>query len=398
MPERLRYLAYFVQHAALAAALRALPRPRGAPRTERLRAVFVSAYPPSHYGTVSRFTRWLPHLERAGIEAEVLTPATDEQWAAFETGDPAAVGRYYRATLANAWRNVRRARGADVVVLHRGIVPFSPWQRASFERRLTRLNPHLVYDFYDAIWLQRQDAHSGTSSRLARWLHPPDKVEEIISLSRVVTVSNEPLAEFARAHHTDVRIIPMLLETSDYDGIAAPGGSPPVLGWTGNRWQLPRLMSLAPALQELAQTREFVLRVVAAEKVEIAGVQVESLTHPWSPESEREDLAALDIGLLPLEDNAHDRGKSPLKLLQYSAARRPFVATPVGIDLELFKPGETFLPAANRDEWVAALARLIDDPQLRAGLGAAAREVVERNYSFAGWTPAFTDALRTASA
>lgn len=398
MRERLRYFVYFLQHAAVALAIRAVrPRSRRQPG-ERLRVVFISAYPPSHYGTVSRFTRWLPHLQRAGCDAEILTPASDAQWAGFETGDPAAVGRYYRATLANAWRNLRRARDADVVVLHRGVVPFSPWQRASFERQLARLNPNLVYDFYDAIWLQRQDAHSGTSSRLARWLHPPDKVEQIMTLARVVTVSNEALAEFARQHHGDVRVIPMLLETGDYAGIAPAAGTPPVLGWMGNRHQLPRLMSLAPALQRLAQRREFVVRVVAAQTVEMPGVRVDSLTHPWSQQSELDDLATLDIGLLPLEDNAHDRGKSPLKLLQYSAAGRPLVATPVGINLELFTPGETFLPATSEDEWVAALERLIDDAALRARLGAAARQVVERSYSFTSWTPAFSEALRTAAA
>jgi glycosyltransferase involved in cell wall biosynthesis len=398
--ERLRYFSYFLQHAAVAAMLTLVRRRRRRPARAdgRLRAVLISAYPPGHYGTVSRFTRWLPHLAAAGIDAEVLTPASDDEWAGFETGEPAAVSRYYRATLANAWRNLRRARDADVVVLHRGVLPFSPWQRPTFERRLARLNPHIVYDFYDAIWLQRQDAHAAAGSRLASWLHPPDKIERIMSLARVVTVSNEALGDFARAHHRDVRVIPMLLEPADYDGIPAPANPLPVLGWMGNRHQLPRLRSLAPALAELAATRDFVVRVVAAQEVEMPGVRVESLTHPWSPESERDDLGALDVGLLPLEDNEHDRGKSPLKLLQYSAARRPLVATPVGIDLELFKPGETFLPAAGREEWVAALARLVDDPTLRSRLGAAAREVVERNYSFASWTPAFTDALRTAAA
>ena len=396
--ERLQYLGFFLQHGALAMALRLVPRRRHRARGDgRLRVVFISAYPPSHYGTVSRISRWAPHLERAGFDVEILTPASDEQWAGFETGDPAAIGRYYRATLMNAWRNLRRARDADVVVLHRGVVPFSPWQRATFERQLARLNPHLVYDFYDAIWLQRQDAHAGTQSRLARWMHPPDKVEQIIRLARVVTVSNELLAEYARAQHPDVRLIPMLLETGDYDGIEPVGAAVPVLGWMGNRYQLPRLMSLAPALQELAKSHEFVLRVVAAERVEMPGVRVESLTHPWSPESERQDLAALDIGLLPLEDNEHDRGKSPLKLLQYSAAGLPLVATPVGIDLELFKPGETFLPARSEDEWVAALRRLIDDSGLRTRLGGSARTVVEQRYSFASWTPALTDALRSAA-
>jgi glycosyltransferase involved in cell wall biosynthesis len=363
----------------------------------RPRVALLSAYPPAHYGTVSRFTRWVPYIERAAWHADLLTPAGDSEWADFETGAPGAVGRYYRACLQAAWHNVRRARSADAVVLHRGLVPFSPWQRPSFERELARLNPRLVYDFYDAIWLQRQDASEGAGSALARWLHPADKVEEIIRMARVVTVSNEPLADFARGFHGDVRIIPMLLEASAYEPRVHAQRSPVVIGWMGNRHQIPRLLSLTRALQRLAASRDVLVRVVSPVTVEIPGVPVESLTHPWSEQSEIDDLSALDIGLLPLEDNEHDRGKSPLKLLQYSAAGLPLVATPVGMDVEHFRPGETFLAARTEDDWVEALTRLVDDHALRARLGTAARRVVVDRYSFESWSDPFMDALRSAA-
>jgi glycosyltransferase involved in cell wall biosynthesis len=398
--ERVRHLAYFCEHAALAAALRAVPRARR-PRPDigdrPLRVALLSAYPRSHYGTVARFTRWVPHLEQAGCEVELLTPSTDAEYAAFERGDPAAVGRYYRACVTNQWRNVRRAADADVAVLHRGLFPFSPWQRATFEQRLARLDARIVYDFYDAIWLQRQVASDQPASRLGQWLHPPDKVEQIIRLARVVTVSNESLAEFARQHHPDVRILPMLLEPAEYQPREHHARSPVVLGWMGNRHQIPRLLSLGPALRRLAETRDIVLRVVAPEPVDIPGVQVESSTHPWSPQSERQDLAALDVGLLPLEDSAHDRGKSPLKLLQYALAGLPVVATPVAIDERVLPAGECFLAANNEREWLESLTALVDDPALRARLGNSARAAVVANYSFESYTQQFMDALLTAA-
>lgn len=401
LPERLRYLGYFGQHAAFAAALRAVPfsgRARDKRAVDgRLSVGFLSAYPPSHYGTVSRFARWLPHLESEGIDATVLTPASDEEYAGFESGDPAATGSYIRACLAGTWRNIRRARAFDVVVLHRGLMPFSPWQRPTFERLLARANDRLVYDFYDAIWLQRHQAHTAADSSLARWLHPPDKIEQLMGLARVVTVSNETLAEFARPHHPDVRVIPMLLDPDEYEPRNPAERSPVVLGWMGNRHQIPRLRDIGEPLRQLAATREVLVRTVAPERIDLPGVPTESLTHPWSPESERSDLTDLDIGLLPLRDNPHDRGKSPLKLLQYAAAGLPIVASPVGIDLELFRPHEAFLPAQTEREWLEATTRLVDDPALRAQLGRTARDTVVRHYSFKSRAAAFADVLRTAA-
>jgi glycosyltransferase involved in cell wall biosynthesis len=398
LTERARYAVTFAEHAALAARLRFLRQPRLQPGIagRPLHVVLVSAYPPSHYGTVSRLTRWVPHLERLGCSVEVLTPSQDSVFAAFGRGDAAADRRYYHACIRNQWRNVRRAASADVVVLHRGLFPFSPWQRPTFERLLARANPHLVYDFYDPIWVQRQEA-STQQSRIGRWLHPPDKIEAIIRLARVVTVSNQHLAEFARRHHGDVRVLPMLLDARAYQPRSHEPRSPVVLGWLGNQYQIPKLLSLGSSLRRLAAARDIVLRVVTSQPVDIPGVPVDSQTHPWSPNRDRDDLAGLDVGLLPLDDTPHDRGKSPLKLLQYAAAGLGIVATPVAIDLSVFTPGECFLPATNEDEWLESMTRLVDNPDLRARLGSTARKAVLDHYSFDAHAETFLDALRTAA-
>jgi hypothetical protein len=167
--DRARYLVTDAEHAALAAALR-LPRRRVRPAPSpagRLRVAVLSAFPASHLGTISRFTRWVPHLAPLGCDLAILTPCSDQTFAAFGRGDSCADRRYYHECLVNLRDNLHRAAAADVVVLHRGLLPFSPWQRPTFERALARMNPRLVYDFYDAIWLQRQAA-SHQRSRVGR--------------------------------------------------------------------------------------------------------------------------------------------------------------------------------------------------------------------------------------
>jgi glycosyltransferase involved in cell wall biosynthesis len=398
--ERLRYLGTFLEHAALAAALRSLPVPAAAPDAPegRLRAIVLSPHPPSHLGTHVRFTRWVPHLERLGCDLEVLTPSTDAQFDAYKARAAGADTCYHHACMVNQWRNIRRAADADVVVLHRGLFPFSPWQRPTFERLLARLNPRLVYDFYDPIWVQRRGVSEITRSRLSAWMHPADKIEDLIRLARVVTASNESLADFARALHSDVRVVPMLLEPDDYEPRTHEERSPVVLGWLGAANNLPRLLSLAPALRRLAESRDVLVHVVSSVRVEIPGVPVKSFTHPWSPESERADLATLDIGLLPLDEaSVDDKGKSPFKLLQYLAAGLAVVATPMAIDFSVLSPGKCFLPARTEDDWVEAMTRLVDDAVLRARLGSAARQAVRDHYSFAGNARSFLDVLTTAA-
>lgn len=348
-----------------------------------LRVLFLSAYPPTHYGTVSRHSRWTPHLEKRGCVVTVLCPSTEEEFAGFGRGDVAADMRYLRAALRSRSRDLDQVDKHDVLVLHRALLPFSHWMRPTLERLMARLNPRVVYDFFDSIWVLRQKTHAASRSALARWLNPPDTVEEICRLARVVTVSSEYLAQVPRSIGADVRVVPMMLEPDEYRIKEHARSETVVLGWMGHRGNLRQLRTLEPALRRVARERRILLRVVAPDAIHMEGVPLACSSHPWSPETERRDLLSFDIGLLPLVDDEQTRGKSPLKLLQYSAAGLPIVASPVAIDQRVFVDGEAILFATNEDEWVAALLRLVDDVALRSRLGAAARRALEANYSFA---------------
>jgi len=104
---------------------------------------------------------------------------------------------------------------------------------------------------------------------------------------------------------------------------------------------------------------------------------------PWRAETEVEDLARIDVGVMPLPDDAYARGKCAFKLLQYMALARPGVASPVGANADVVRDGDNgFLPADD-DGWDAALTRLIEDPAERQRVGSAGRARVEAAYSLA---------------
>jgi len=403
---RFALLSLTARHAAAAARLRVraaiAKRPAPWDGTGPLRVAFDSAYPTDHFGTVARFGRWTPHLERLGCKVTVRAPCDAATYAAFGRGDPAADARYHREVLCSRVRQIAEAGRYHVVVVHRGLMPSSPWQRPTFERLLARFQPRLIYDFYDAIWMRRREDHAACRSAATRWLGPADTVQSIARAAKLVTVTGEFLAEFARneAGAARVEIVPMMLEPSEYE-IREPDDTagatrPLVVGWMGNAGNLPRLASLADALR--AVSAPIRLRTVSSEPIEIEGVDVEALTHPWSAASEREDLLASDVGLLPLFDAPYDRGKFPFKLLQYAAAGLPIVATPVAIDETVFVDGESILYARSDAEWTAAIDRLAGDPTLRRRLGAAARAALERHYSFEACAPAYYEQLASIAA
>jgi glycosyltransferase involved in cell wall biosynthesis len=70
-------------------------------------------------------------------------------------------------------------------------------------------------------------------------------------------------------------------------------------------------------------------------------------------------------------------------LFEYLAAGRPVVASRVGVVPEVLVDRESALlvPGGEVGALGDAIEAVLDDPALRAGLGAAGRELVERRFS-----------------
>lgn len=84
-------------------------------------------------------------------------------------------------------------------------------------------------------------------------------------------------------------------------------------------------------------------------------------------------IAAVDINIAPLVDNPQRRGKSAIKYLEAAAVGVPTVAVRLDPYRDAISDGVTGCLAVTHDEWVAALVRLLRDPELRHRMGDAAR-------------------------
>ncbi len=72
----------------------------------------------------------------------------------------------------------------------------------------------------------------------------------------------------------------------------------------------------------------------------------------------------LDIGLLPMEDDAFGRGKSPIKSLQYLSCGVPVVGRFVGATREILD-ARTGVEVHGEAEWTQAIVALGRDPARR---------------------------------
>ena len=165
-----------------------------------------------------------------------------------------------------------------------------------------------------------------------------------------------------------------------------------MVGWTGSATSQTYLEAFAPELRALLASRDVVLQVLSTREPLLPGVP--HVWRPWSPATEAGDVAAFDIGIMPMPDEEWALGKCALKALQYMAAAVPTVASAIGANREVIEHGCNGLLASTSEEWLSCTTALVDDPDLRCRLGTAGRRTVEERFSMRGSAEKFERVVR----
>jgi glycosyltransferase involved in cell wall biosynthesis len=301
-----------------------------------------------------RITCMVPALEREGSTCTVLPFPSDP------------IGRL---------RMIRACARHDVVVLQKKT---SLHAHELFLMR--RANPNLIFDFDDAVMFH--ELEHGKPLRVKSFA----KFLRTIRSCRAVVAGNEFLAGFARPICREVHVLPTPIDTERY---APKPWAPPsqglTVGWLGTPGGLPHVATLADLFRAVAgKVNGFRLKIVSSEFIDVSGVEV--VKKRYNMEEEIADLQSFDVGIMPLQDNLWTRGKCGFKILQYMGVGIPAIASPVGINTELIRHGETGFLAADAAAWQEGLLTLAVDPDLRARLGAAGRSRVVERYSQQAYT------------
>lgn len=330
-----------------------------------------------------RLEQWAPTLERRhGISLDFVPFESPRLTRIlYERGRRTKKAMYVALDMWRRRDAIRRSNDYDGVVVHREAALLGP---ALFERLIARRGVALFYDFDDAIWVSSTRAHSNvaTANGVFSNLRFAGKTATICKLANVITVGNEYLADYARQHNPNVCIVPTSIDLDAYTLQPEPETNEPfVIGWSGSTSTLHSLDVARSAIERLGTRRRVVLRVICNKPPERPFANVENVFVQWREEGEAREVGACHVGIMPLKTDEFSRGKCGLKALQFMATGRPVVLTPVGVNGDIVKHGETGFLAHDDDAWVSALEKLAASPDVRRSMGAAARRTVEEGYS-----------------
>lgn len=329
-----------------------------------------------------KFEQYYDDWRRAGWEV-IASPYMDlALWTiAYEPGRWLAKLAGVAKGYCRRVRDLRRISDFDLVYCYLYVTPVGT---ALMERLVRRRARKLIFDLEDNVLIGQHLPRKDNPNWLAGLLRGKAKAETLIrTADHVITSSpalNERCLEMNRAHACTYissslnaqRFVPRS-DSSD------KSRNKVTIGWTGTFSSRPYLDLLRSVLQKLADEREFTLRVIGNFEYALDGVDLEVIR--WTASREVEDLQAIDIGLYPLPMDEWVSGKSGLKAIHYMMIGIPCVATDVGTTPLIIRDGENGLLVRTEDEWLEALKRLIDEPQLRQRLGRQARLDAVASYS-----------------
>lgn len=226
----------------------------------------------------------------------------------------------------------------------------------------------IIYDFDDAIYINPNRTED------------KEKTAIMIRHATKVIVSTDYLSEFCLNNGQIPEIIPSPVETDRIQPFEKRQDQIVTIGWIGSPWTSGFLELIEKPLQRLAEKYTFRFLTVGT-KPEYKILGINHIAKPWFFDDENENISQMDIGLMPLPDTDWTRMKGGYKLLQYMSAGIPCVASPVGINQSIIKPGENGFLASSDEEWYLVLEKLITDHELRIKLGANGRRDAVELYS-----------------
>ena len=352
--------------------------------------LFLVPYPPGQAPSQRfRFEQYFFSLPKSDYLYRARPFLSKKAWTVLYSRNRPLIITYLLFSYLKRFAHSIEAANYDIIFIHRELTPLG---FPIFEWFIAKvLKKKIVYDFDDAIWLEDPNE---TGSLLAR-IKWKSKIASICKWSYKVSAGNPYLREYARQFNGNVTINPTTIDT---EGLHNPGAFLPsvdnfendkeaCIGWTGSHSTLPYLHALVPVFKELEKQWAFKLRVISNQK---PGFELGCLEFvPWQKETEIEDLMAIDIGIMPLTDDAWSKGKCGFKALQYMALEKPALVSPVGVNTSIVEHGITGYHCNDTKDWVKHLSYLISNPLKRKEMGKKGREFIKKNYSVVSNSPNF---------
>lgn len=277
-------------------------------------------------------------------------------------------------------KQISSLKKGDIVFVQYEILPFlSPW----LELKVKKKGAYLILDFDDAFYLSYESS---------RFNCLRNKYKEILSEADLVITGSPLLTKYISVYNDNVIEIPTVVQDLYHERSANSTYRDFVIGWIGSPTTSKYIDQIAPIIYKFLNANtgaQFLLIGYSGQGFSNSS-SVQMIE--WSEENERNMLPCIDVGIMPLSDDEWTNGKCGFKLIQYMAAGKPTISTPLHANKKI-DGGIGNLFATSSTEWLDALEYFHDHKDIAQAIGAKNRIRAEEQYIFSAVLPRYNHAF-----
>lgn len=265
---------------------------------------------------------------------------------------------------------------SDYIIIEKELFPYAPY----WLEKICLGNKKYIIDIDDAVFLNYEQS---SNKHIRKFLGT--KFNQLFANSYAVLAGSPLLQQTAiKTGAKQVIYYPTVIEWDNYQLAKSKLASHDqvVIGWIGNNSTVKYLELIKAALEEVATTLHYKLKLCvigATPNLSLTGIELEIL--PWSEAGEIDAIMNIDIGIMPLENTLWEQGKCAYKLIQYMACAKPVIASAVGANNLVVENAINGFVCQDNASWVTAFKTLIMDISLRKLMGQNGAARVHKHYT-----------------
>jgi glycosyltransferase involved in cell wall biosynthesis len=239
----------------------------------------------------------------------------------------------------------------DFIWIEKEVLPGLP---AFVEGILKMFNKPYIVDYDDAVFLN----YDHKPFKFLR-----NKITKVMQHSSAIVCGSPFLYDYARMHtnhrNNQLLLLPTTVPYMEKYDEQRQRSKPFRIGWIGTFFTQKYLQELELVFKELAEKKNIELWIMGGREV-FSDPSLPVRYFKWSEKAERDFLAQIDIGIMPLGDGDWERGKCGFKLIQYMSHAKPVIGTPIGMNLKIIREGKNGFFANNQEEWKTCILKFTE--------------------------------------
>lgn len=327
-------------------------------------------YYPIEWPGGDRVTAWKNEFENKGYKVEIFNAWSNKEienlFQYKKNNNDFKLYVLYFKLLFRRVSIIKRIYRFETIWIQRAFIPVFPFKKSYYEKYLSKIHNHVVYDYYDSDYESNRQL-----------------VFETVEYANQVTVASQFLKDKFINTNNDILFLRYCINTSKYEKKTnfKSDSKTIKIGWMGSPSNSIHLNTIANQLREIENNYpNAVFSIVCRVAPDLGLKNAEYLNWDIKGFNYYEWLKDLDIGIVPfIGEGDRIKAKISMKSLEFMYVGIPQITSLYVHSDRLLDGINGFI--SNEDEWYIKIEKLILDEELRHKFSVSLSQEFEKYHT-----------------